>query len=78
MLADKELKAFVPTVKPIEAKSFYKDILGLQLLSEDNYALEFERKWNFVKSNFCAGVKAPAFYRFGLECWRYFISNQID
>lgn len=42
MLADKELKAFVPTVKPNEAKSFYKDILGLKLLSEDNYALEFE------------------------------------
>jgi predicted enzyme related to lactoylglutathione lyase len=42
MLADKKLKAFVPTLKPDKAKSFYKDILGLQLLSEDNYALEFD------------------------------------
>ena len=42
MLADKELKAFVPTIKPDKAKSFYTDILGLKLLSEDNYALEFE------------------------------------
>ena len=42
MLADKELKAFVPTVKPEKAKSFYKDVLGLKLLSEDNYALEFD------------------------------------
>jgi len=41
MLADKELKAFIPTVKPDEAKTFYRDILGLTLLSEDNYALEF-------------------------------------
>ena len=41
MLADKELKAFIPTVKPAEAKKFYKDILGLTLLAEDNYALEF-------------------------------------
>jgi predicted enzyme related to lactoylglutathione lyase len=41
MLGDKELKAFVPTVKPAEAKKFYKDILGLTLLFEDNYALEF-------------------------------------
>ncbi|WP_139113113.1 VOC family protein [Mucilaginibacter sp. PPCGB 2223] len=41
MLADKELKAFVPTVKPGEAKLFYQDILGLQLLSQDDYALEF-------------------------------------
>ena len=42
MLADKKLKAFVPTTKPEAAKSFYKDVLGLRLLSQDNYALEFE------------------------------------
>jgi predicted enzyme related to lactoylglutathione lyase len=41
MLADKILKAFVPTIKAAEAKNFYKDILGLELLSEDDYALEF-------------------------------------
>jgi catechol 2,3-dioxygenase-like lactoylglutathione lyase family enzyme len=41
MLADKKLKAFVPTTKPDKARSFYKDILELELLSEDNYALEF-------------------------------------
>ena len=42
MLTNKELKAFVPTTKPDKAKSFYKDILGLKLLSEDNYAIEFD------------------------------------
>ena len=42
MLADKELKAFVPTINPEKAKFFYKDILGLKLLSEDSYALEFD------------------------------------
>lgn len=42
MLADKECKAFVPTLKPDKAKLFYRDILGLKLRSEDNYALEFE------------------------------------
>ena len=42
MLASKELKAFVPTTNPEKAKSFYKNILGLKLLSEDNYALEFD------------------------------------
>jgi catechol 2,3-dioxygenase-like lactoylglutathione lyase family enzyme len=41
MLAHEELKAFVPTVNPGEAKTFYKDVLGLELLSEDGYALEF-------------------------------------
>ena len=42
MLTNKELKAFVPTTKPDKAKSFYKDILGLKLLYEDNYAIEFD------------------------------------
>jgi len=42
MLADKELKAFVPTIMPGKAKIFYRDILGLALLSEDEYALEFD------------------------------------
>jgi len=42
MLYNLPVKAFVPTAKPGEAKKFYADILGLKLLSEDNYALEFE------------------------------------
>lgn len=42
MLSNAIIKAFVPTVKPKEAKQFYSEILGFELLSEDNYALEFE------------------------------------
>ena len=42
MFSDKELKAFIPTIKPVKAKSFYKDVLGLKLISEDKYALEFD------------------------------------
>ena len=42
MLADKKLKAFIPTIDPQKAKHFYKDILGLKLLLEDTYALEFD------------------------------------
>lgn len=49
MLADKKLKAFVPTVKPAEAKIFYKDVLGLTLLSEDNYALEFNANGTLLR-----------------------------
>jgi catechol 2,3-dioxygenase-like lactoylglutathione lyase family enzyme len=41
MLSDKKLKAFVPTVMPDKAKIFYQEILGLDLLAEDEYALEF-------------------------------------
>jgi catechol 2,3-dioxygenase-like lactoylglutathione lyase family enzyme len=42
MLSNKKLKAFVPTIMPEKAKSFYQDILGLRLISEDQYALEFD------------------------------------
>ena len=41
MLADKKLKAFIPTIMPEKAKAFYQDVLGLKLLSEDEFAMEF-------------------------------------
>jgi len=49
MFPNKKLKAFVPTVKPDEAKSFYRDILGLKLLSEDKFALEFEANGTLLR-----------------------------
>ena len=42
ILGNKQLKAFVPTINPAAAKTFYRDILGLALLSEDQFALEFD------------------------------------
>jgi catechol 2,3-dioxygenase-like lactoylglutathione lyase family enzyme len=42
MLRDQKMKAFVPTTHPNEAKIFYRDTLGLKLIGEDNYALEFD------------------------------------
>lgn len=49
MLSDKKLKAFVPTVRPNEARSFYQDILGLKLLSEDNFAVEFDANGTLLR-----------------------------
>jgi|SRR5690349_4416998 catechol 2,3-dioxygenase-like lactoylglutathione lyase family enzyme len=49
MLADKKLKAFVPTIKPDKAKSFYNDILGLEFLSEDDYGLEFNANGTLLR-----------------------------
>ena len=49
MLVNKKLKAFVPTVNPGEAKSFYQDILGLKLLSEDEFALEFDANGTLLR-----------------------------
>jgi catechol 2,3-dioxygenase-like lactoylglutathione lyase family enzyme len=61
MLADKKLKAFVPTVKPAETKSFYKDILGLKLLSEDNYALEFDANGTLLRVTIVQEFKPQPF-----------------
>ena len=61
MLADKQLKAFIPTVKPDKARSFYKDILGLELLSEDNYALEFNANGVLLRVSIVPELKPQAF-----------------
>jgi catechol 2,3-dioxygenase-like lactoylglutathione lyase family enzyme len=42
MLSDKSLIAFIPTVKPEKALIFYRDILGLKLIRQDQFALEFD------------------------------------
>jgi catechol 2,3-dioxygenase-like lactoylglutathione lyase family enzyme len=49
MLSDKILKAFVPTVQPDRARQFYKDTLGLKLLSEDKYGLEFDANGTLLR-----------------------------
>ena len=49
MLSDKKLKAFVPTTNPKLAKAFYEGTLGLTLLSEDSYALEFDANGTLLR-----------------------------
>jgi catechol 2,3-dioxygenase-like lactoylglutathione lyase family enzyme len=49
MLSDKKLRAFVPTSNQEKAKLFYKNVLGLKLLSEDKYALEFDANGTLLR-----------------------------
>jgi catechol 2,3-dioxygenase-like lactoylglutathione lyase family enzyme len=42
MLSLYRIKAFVSTTNPDKAREFYKDKLGLKLLSEDSFGMEFE------------------------------------
>jgi hypothetical protein len=42
MLSSQRLKAFVSTVQPSVAREFYQKKLGLKLLSQDKYGMEFE------------------------------------
>jgi catechol 2,3-dioxygenase-like lactoylglutathione lyase family enzyme len=41
-LSKSELVAFIPTVKPEEAKAFYRDVLGLTLVADNWWALAFD------------------------------------
>ena len=65
MLTNKKLKAFIPTIKPIEAKSFYKDILGLKLLSEDNFAFEFDANGTLLRVTIVQDLKPHPFIVLG-------------
>lgn len=42
MLNDQKLKGFIPTIDAERSKAFYKDILGLKLVSEDDFGIEFD------------------------------------
>src|SRR5258707_1232263 len=61
MLYDMKIKAFAPTTKPGEAKEFYRDILGLKLLSEDDYALEFDANGVLLRISIVPELKPQAF-----------------
>lgn len=61
MLSNKKLKAFVSTTNADKAKSFYYDILGLKLLSEDNYALEFDANGTSLRVSIVQELKPQPF-----------------
>ncbi|MDD4971232.1 MAG: VOC family protein [Paludibacter sp.] len=49
MLSDQKIKAFIPTVDPDRAKNFYMNVLGLNLISEDYYGLDFEANGTLLR-----------------------------
>ncbi len=51
MLSKPKLKAFIPTTKPEEAKTFYRDIVGLTFLSGDKYGMEFNSNGMLLRIN---------------------------
>jgi catechol 2,3-dioxygenase-like lactoylglutathione lyase family enzyme len=42
ILGSQKIMAFVATTAPAKAKAFYRDTLGLDLISEDGFALAFD------------------------------------
>jgi catechol 2,3-dioxygenase-like lactoylglutathione lyase family enzyme len=61
MLSDKKLKSFIPTVMPEKAKAFYRDVLGLKLLSEDDYASEFDANGVLLRITTVPSLKPQEF-----------------
>jgi len=49
MLASSPIVAFVATSDPARAKAFYRDVLGLLLISEDEFALVFDANGTMLR-----------------------------
>ena len=73
MLADQELKAFIPTLHPEKAKSFYQDVLGLRLMSEDDYGIEFDVNGTILRIAFVQQLTPQPFTVLG---WN--VENIVD
>jgi catechol 2,3-dioxygenase-like lactoylglutathione lyase family enzyme len=61
MLGNKTIKAFVPTTNAKKAKAFYGGILGLTLLSEDEYALEYNSNGTLLRVTLVPELKPQSF-----------------
>ena len=67
MLSDKTLKAFIPTVNPERSRKFYRDILGLILISEDNYATEYNANGTVLRVTIVERLSPHPFTVLGWE-----------
>lgn len=49
MITETKITAFLPTTKPKLSKQFYKNTLGLEMISEDDFALEFKANGTLLR-----------------------------
>lgn len=49
MLGDKKIIAFLATSQPEAAKAFYRDTLGLRLVSDESFALVFDANGTMLR-----------------------------
>src|SRR3954469_7839350 len=59
--------AFVATSKPARARRFYRDTLGLRLVSEDAFALAFDAHGTMLRVSIVKDVVAPAYTVLGWQ-----------
>lgn len=61
MLAASPIIAFVATTDPARAKAFYRDVLGLLLISEDDFAVVFDAHGTMLRLTIVGDI-TPAPY----------------
>ena len=62
-----KLIAFVGTCEPAKAKRFYRDTLGLNLVSEDQFALAFDAGGTMLRVTTVGKVATPGYTVLGWE-----------
>ena len=67
MLNSSKLVGFVATTKPEEAKVFYEQSLGLQLVEESAFALVFASGSNMVRIQKVQALATPPYTSLGWE-----------
>lgn len=67
MLSSADLVAFVPTSRPERAKRFYREVLGLTLVSDDSFALVFDANGTSLRVEKVEGLQPHPFTVVG---WR--------
>lgn len=53
--------AFVATAQPAKARTFYRDTLGLRLISEDEFALVFDAHGTLLRVSVVRAVRAAEY-----------------
>ena len=61
MLASAKIVAFAPTRNARQARAFYEGVLGLKLVSQDKFALEFDANGTMLRVTIVPPYKAHPF-----------------
>ena len=62
-----KIVAFVATAKPAKARSFYRDTLGLRLVSEDEFALVFDAHGTMLRVTMVREVRTAEYTVLGWQ-----------
>ncbi len=67
MLGSRKIMAFVATSEPGRAKAFYRDTLGLRLVSEDSFAVVFDTGGTMLRVSIVQKVAAAKYTVLGWQ-----------